>query len=235
MRDEEQERDIQLAILDRQILDGTGAKVDVRELLQARACGGEHRTRLVDGDDAPNAGSEQFADVTRPASEIADDPPLVEEIEKGEKVGPLPDHFSAHLIPRVMRRREEYLRAAAACRDTLGEHTLQATRVLRGTGRRRHLLADDVPESFCRRLEPALHHRIEATGALAARDDPTFVAQNLEVPTDSRLRKLEHCAQLPDHELSAIEQQKNPAARGIGERADTVEDGDGHEASGARC
>src|SRR5690349_24027993 len=76
---------------------------------------------------------------------------------------------------------------------------------------------------------------IEATGALAARDDPTFVAQNLEVPTDSRLRKLEHCAQLPDHELSAIEQQKNPAARGIGERADTVEDGDGHEASGARC
>ena len=42
------------------------------------------------------------------------------------------------------------------------------------------------------------------------------------------LRELKHRAELPDHQLTAVEEQENPASRRIRESADAVEDGSGH-------
>ena len=100
---------------------------------------------------------------------------------------------------------------------------------MRRSGRGRDLLAHDMPEALGGGIEATLHHRVEAARALAARHDPAFVAQDLEVSAHRRLRKLEHGAELSDHELPAVEQQQDSAARRVGESADAVEDGNRHE------
>ena len=123
-----------------------------------------------------------------------------------------------------MRCREEVLRAIAPRGDALGEYDIATTRVVGGAWRGRDLIADDEPQSLRRRIETALDHGVEPARAFATRHNPALVAENLEMTAHSRLRQLEHPAQLPDHELTAVEQQQDPAARRIGEGADAVED-----------
>src|SRR5690348_2961404 len=91
-----------------------------------------------------------------------------------------------------------------------------------------------MPQSFRGRVEAALDHRIKAARAFSARDHPPLIAQNLEMPTDGRLRELEHRAELPDHELAAVEEQENSAPRRISEGADAVEDRNGQGGGGRR-
>src|SRR2546423_7650130 len=106
----------------------------------------------------------------------------------------MPDHLRAHRVPAAVRGREKNLRAAAAGRDSLREHALEAPCVVRRASRGGDLLTDDMPEALRRRVETALYHRIEATRTLTTRDHPALVAQDLEMATDGGLRELKDSA-----------------------------------------
>ena len=57
MRDEEQHGGVERFVVDRQRLDRSVAKLDVRVLLESLLRRGEHRSGLVDGDHRPTHGA----------------------------------------------------------------------------------------------------------------------------------------------------------------------------------
>ena len=127
--------------------------------------GGEHRTGFVDGDHASNRRSKRLADVSRTASEIADDPVLVEEIEQREQIGARSDHVGAHLVPDIRGIQKKDLSFVAP----FGEHALSATRILRCPHRAGDLGAYKRPKVLRRRVELAGDHPIEAAGRFTTR------------------------------------------------------------------
>src|SRR5882757_6282903 len=70
------------------------------------------------------------------------------------------------------------------------------------------------------------------TGAVGPGRDPATVGQRLEVPADRRLGKLHDSTKLGHRELMPVEEQQEPASRGVRERGEVVVDGGGGLAHG---
>ena len=220
MQHQEQRGGIELAVGDRQRLEIAAADVNVAGVAHATACRLEHLARSIDRDHARHERRERRGDLAGPASEIADDPPIVHQRRQRLQVRRAAEQLLAQLVPLPRRRLEELLRLRLAPR----QDALQAPRILIGPGGRAHLLAQQRPQPSRGRLALVERQRVVPAGAVAPRRHPVGVRQRLQVPADGGLRQLEDRAQLRHRQLVALEEQQHPAARRIRERGQVVED-----------
>src|SRR5687768_15208893 len=127
MEDEEDDRGIELPVVDREILERAGTHIDVLGAGESTARRRQHRARLIDGDDATHEGRERLRDLSGAASDVADRPIVVDQAEEREEIDTPPEHLGAKPVPMACSAGEELLRARAPLR----ENTLHALRVLR--------------------------------------------------------------------------------------------------------
>ena len=95
--------------------------------------------------------------------------------------------------------------------------------ILAGSGCGPDLFANEQPQAP-RRAVAVMRHRVEVTGALGPRGDPSGVGERFQMPAHGGLRELENAAQLGDGQLMPIEEQQNSAARRVGESSEMIED-----------
>ena len=81
---------------------------------------------------------------------------------------------------------------------------LRAMAVLRGDVRDDVLGADHRPQVLRGVVQPGADHLVEPGCRLASRHQPAIIGQQLQVPADGRLRKLEYGAQLADRKLMPL-------------------------------
>ena len=123
-----------------------------------------------------------------------------------------------------------------------GERRLQAALVLGRRGRGPELLPHQLPQpaggavharprplpgvriGVRARTRARPGHGVEVARAFGPGGHPAGVRQGLEVPADRRLGELQHTTELGDGQLVPVQQQQRAAARGLGERAQLVED-----------
>src|SRR5690606_38185226 len=81
-----------------------------------------------------------------------------------------------------------------------------------------------IPQLPGRGSELLSFHSIESARPLGSRRDPPTVAEHLEVPAHGGLRQLQRGSELAHRELSRLEREEQPSPRGLGQRAEVVED-----------
>ena len=178
----------------------------------------QHRGGCVDRDHPRHEGRQRGAHLPRAAAEIADDPVGLRQAGQRRQMEPVAEQFVADAIPLTGRRREEFLGSGAA----LAERRLQAPLILRRGGRVADLLADEGPQPPRGGLQIA-RHRVDVAGAFGPRRHPARIGQRLQMTADRRLRQLHHGAELRHRQLAAVEQEQQPAARGVGQRGEMIE------------
>jgi hypothetical protein len=152
-----------------------------------------------------------------PQPEVADDPAVIEQTEKG-LVCASPEQLSTERVPASGRAGKEGSRARMA----LSQHAFETPRVLRRYCRAVEFLANEEPKPGRSVVESTLDS-VQAAGALRPRRHPAIVHQYLEMPGDRALRQLEDGAQLRNRELVAFEQCHESAARCIRQSGEAVE------------
>ena len=131
-----------------------------------------------------------------------------------------PNSSSRRRSQRPGGRREELLRL----RLPPCQHAFQPPCVLIGAGRDADLLAKQRPQPPRRLAQLVERQRVVAAGPVPPGRDPAGVGQRFQVPADGGLRQLEDRAQLRHRQLVPFEHEQHPAARGIGQRRQVVED-----------
>ncbi len=192
------------------------------QVLEPLSSGLQHRGGRVDRDDARHERRERGADLAGSAAEIADGPVSAapERRERGEMKS-IAEQFVADAIPLAGRRGEELLRPGAA----LAERCLQAALILGGGRRAADLLADDDATAVVR------PHRARASSCRRCWCPRRAPTTQPESASALRCRLTVDCgscitrAELRHRQLAPVEEQQQPAPRGVGQRGQVVEDG----------
>src|SRR5581483_9140900 len=138
-----------------------------------------------------------------------------------EEIEAVAEHLAPDAVPLSGLRAEERLRLRLSRR----EHAREAAVVLIGDRQRRRLLAEEGPEAARRRLERLGRHPVETARTLGTRGDPALVGEDLQVPADGRLRRLQDGAELGDRELVSLDEPEAAEPGGVRQRAHPGEDG----------
>ena len=218
---ERQRRGIETRVVDGQCFELAASQLDIVERVQALLCRLQHRGGRIHGQHALDERRKRGRHLPGSAAEIADRPFRIGKRRQGRKMKPLAEQLVAQTIPLPRGRREEFLRLRAP----LGQHGLNPALILRCRRRGPDLLANERPEPPGGRVEIIARHCVKVAGAFGARRDPSGIGECLQVAADRRLRKLHDAAQFRHGELVPIEQQQNPAARGVGQGGQVVENG----------
>jgi hypothetical protein len=210
VENEEQQRDIDFPVSERQSLETAVPDVDIVHALQPLPGGGQHRVRLVHRDHFLDERGERLRDGTRAAPQIGNLPAPVEQSEQRD-ISTTTEQLDPHPVPMASRRGEEFLRF----RVTGGEHRLRTARIVfRGAGVD-DLVPHEMPEAARRAVHIVGGNAVVSTRPLGASLDPAFGTQDLQMPADRRLRQLENRLQLIHRQLVSLQGEEDSAPRRV--------------------
>ena len=178
---------VDFAVADGKRFEPAISHVDVGDAVQSFFRGRQHRAGLVDGDNALDEGCQRLSDGARSATEVGDGPALIEQAEQRD-VGATAEKLQTHAVPLSRGSREKLLGAAAS----LGDHGLDAPRIMLGGVAAHHFVPDQVPQPAAGGVEGCRRDSVVAARSLGACFDPTLRAQHLEMPADGGLGQLEN-------------------------------------------
>src|SRR5678815_2985276 len=109
----------------------------------------QHVRRAIDGDDLPNIGRDNFRQLPRSTSEVADDERRIDQPEYAPEIERIAEQIAAEAIPVTRSGREELLRLRTPPR----QHAAKASIILPCCRCRCNLFLDDRPEPPRTRVE----------------------------------------------------------------------------------
>src|SRR6187401_1730437 len=123
----------------------------------------QHVRRAIDCDDLPNVRRDDFRQLPRPASQVADDQRRIDQPEYTPEIERIAEEIAAEAIPVTRSGGEKFLRLRAPPR----QYAAEASIILPCCRRRCNLFLDDRPEPPRTRVQlVSRRHRVETARAV---------------------------------------------------------------------